>query len=450
MKSQVFKKTGEKIKRILFDNEEEYTLEQRYTVVLNFLGSIGLLLGYSAVILFGNVMVVLEYSIYVGIFLLCFFLTKSKKFPRFTTWLIVLNILLITNFIWFNFYGSKGASLLVNLILVIWGVSILQNKDKIIGIFVIFTNLFLLVYVEYKFPFLIKTYDNEFERLMHIGIIFCICAFVTITFISTVFNNYKEQRRKTGYAEELNTAFLNNISHELRTPMNAIIGFSELLTSPGGNEPEQTIYLDYIRSSCDGLVSLIDNIINMARIESKQIRIKKTRINVSEVLEQIREHYQNIQPPHETKDIELVLNRKCVEEELCVETDEIFLKKILVSLIDNSLKYTHTGLVEFGAKRQSEKLLFYVKDTGIGISEEHGEVVFNKFIQADIGVNREYGGTGLGLAISKGLVELLGGEIWFESKQGEGTTFYFTIPAIRIRRSRPFSEKRKYTGKFSG
>ncbi len=228
-------------------------------------------------------------------------------------------------------------------------------------------------------------------------------------------------------SDRLKSAFLSNMSHEIRTPMNAIIGFSDLLESgeiPIGTKKN---YIKLIQSNSLQLLSLIDDIIDIAKIEANQININKTEVSLHEVLNELYESFNN----QTNQDLELILHKHS-NKDLRIKTDKFRLQQILSNLLSNAFKFTDQGNIDFGYSIERNKLKFFVKDTGIGIPEEHQDIIFDRFRQVDFKNDRLYGGTGLGLSICKYIVELLGGKIWVNSKKEKGAAFYFTIPFEQI------------------
>lgn len=228
-------------------------------------------------------------------------------------------------------------------------------------------------------------------------------------------------------SDKLKTAFLANMSHEIRTPMNAIVGFSELLKDPNIQEEQKREFYNIITSSCDTLSALIDDIIDIAKIESGQSNINFSECMISEILQELytltKEEIRKNNPA-----VELRLNSQ-VDKKMMLLTDGFRIKQIFLNLLGNALKFTKTGYVEFGCKMPDEDTIeFFVIDSGIGIPKKMQNLIFDRFRQLDSSTSRTYGGTGLGLTISKNLVELLGGKIWVESKKGKGTSFFFTFP----------------------
>ena len=235
----------------------------------------------------------------------------------------------------------------------------------------------------------------------------------------------KIAKDKAEESDHLKSAFLANMSHEIRTPMNAISGFTELLKNPNLDRDSINQYIDIIYANSQQLLSIIDDILDIARIETGQVKINQNIVNVNHVLDGV---CHALQQQIKSKGISFKIVHGLSEEMAIVETDEIRLKQILTNLLNNALKFTESGSIIIGYSFNKDYLEFFVKDTGIGIAKENHNIVFERFRQVDTGIARKYGGTGLGLTISRVLVELLGGTIWLESELFIGSTFYFTIP----------------------
>jgi signal transduction histidine kinase len=230
---------------------------------------------------------------------------------------------------------------------------------------------------------------------------------------------------KAEESDRLKTAFLHNVSHEIRTPMNAILGFSTLLSEPGISDSDRKQYIEIIFQSGNQLLSIINDIVDLASIESGQVKINIKEINLNTTLRRINEQFSYKEKPHK---IMLSLKTPLSDSDAEILTDGTKLVQIISNLINNAFKFTQAGRIDFGYDLKDDFLEFFVKDTGIGIPQEHQSKIFDRFYQVDNAVSRQYTGTGLGLSICKAYAELLGGKIWLESKPGIGTTFSFTIP----------------------
>lgn len=220
------------------------------------------------------------------------------------------------------------------------------------------------------------------------------------------------------------------MSHEVRTPMNGIIGFSQLLDIPDIDDEARQGYVDVIQQSSNQLLGIIDNIIEISKLGTKQVKVVNRPLKLNTFLEEL----QAVFSIHaETKGIDLVLKKAWENKHSNILIDEIKLYKILSNLIENAMKFTKKGFVEFGYQptnldKGSKALEFYVKDTGIGIFEDKIESIFVKFSQVKSDLLPQYGGLGLGLAIVKENTELMKGKVSLVSKRGEGSIFSVTVP----------------------
>lgn len=229
---------------------------------------------------------------------------------------------------------------------------------------------------------------------------------------------------KAEESDRLKSTFLANIRHEIRTPMTGIIGFSSVLRKK--DLPPELVkkYATTICKSGEHLLNIINNIIDISTIEAGQMVVSRARVDLHALLREVFDFFDSYLQTNKIKGLEL--KPDIPSADLFVITDETRLRQILLNLISNAIKYTRKGLIEFGYERENKKLRFYVKDNGMGIPEREQEKVFERFHQASSSPEI-FEGTGLGLSIAKACAELLNGEIWLQSKEGEGTTFYFTI-----------------------
>lgn len=232
-------------------------------------------------------------------------------------------------------------------------------------------------------------------------------------------------KEKAEESDRLKTAFLHNVSHEIRTPMNAIIGFSALLSEPDTTEQERTEYIDIIFQSGSQLLSIINDIVDIANVESGQVKLNIREMDLNLSLRSLKDQFKyKVQPGI----VSLNLKTGLPDEKAFIHTDSIKLIQILSNLVNNATKFTTAGEIDFGYSLADGFLKFYVRDTGIGIPPEFHDKIFERFYQIDNSASKRYSGTGLGLSIVKAYVELLGGKIRVKSAPGKGTAFNFTIP----------------------
>ncbi len=232
-------------------------------------------------------------------------------------------------------------------------------------------------------------------------------------------------KEKAEESNRLKSEFINNLSHEIRTPMNGIIGFTELLNTPGLSEQKLKSYINIIQNSGNQLMRIIDDIIEISRLGTKQVTTTEHKISLNDFLFELFSIFDIKAKENKTP---LYLKKGLSDKESIILTDKSKLSKILNNLLENALKFTNIGFIEFGYELKNNKIIFFVKDTGIGIQEQKQEVIFERFSQEEKIISEQVGGLGLGLSIAKENAELIGGKISLISKKGEGSTFYLTIP----------------------
>jgi len=239
-------------------------------------------------------------------------------------------------------------------------------------------------------------------------------------------------KEKAEESDRLKSAFLMNMSHEIRTPLNAVLGFSELLVRPNVSENEKATYSDFIRLNGESLAKIIDDIIDISKLQSKQLAISNTSFNLNTLLNELYNYYSSVLVQKSKTHINLVLDIPlCTNADCFIKSDEQRLKQIFNNLISNAIKYTEKGQISFGYQIEENKLNFFVKDTGFGIEPKNMELIFDRFVQFSPQYISRQDGTGLGLSICKNLVILLGGELKVESKVNKGSKFFFQIPLIK-------------------
>ncbi|MFW6370002.1 MAG: PAS domain S-box protein, partial [Bacteroidota bacterium] len=230
-------------------------------------------------------------------------------------------------------------------------------------------------------------------------------------------------------ASRIKAAFLANMSHEIRTPMNGIMGFSNLLLQPGLKEESREKYVRIIIKRCADLLQIINDILDISKLDVNQVKLMETSFTLNDFLDELKLFYEQHLVVNELSELRFILKNHLANKELEILGDQIRIKQIITNLIDNALKFTEQGIIELGCQiLQKTWLHFYVRYTGIGIPPEELPLIFNRFHQSDKRLKKNTNGTGLGLAICKSLTELMGGKIWVQSNEGEGSTFNFIIP----------------------
>jgi signal transduction histidine kinase len=235
----------------------------------------------------------------------------------------------------------------------------------------------------------------------------------------------KLAKEKAELSDKLKSAFLANMSHEIRTPMNGIMGFASLLKEkklPGDKQEE---YLSIIERSGTRMLTILNDLMCISKIESGQMEVAVTEMNANEITGHIHSFFR---PEAEKKGIRLLVKNPLPSSEVSLKTDWEKIEAVLVNLVKNAIKFTSEGSIELGYEKNGKAFRFYVKDTGSGIPPDQKELIFERFRQADDVVTNHNEGVGLGLSISKAYVQMLHGEMWVDSEPGKGSVFYFTIP----------------------
>lgn len=267
---------------------------------------------------------------------------------------------------------------------------------------------------------------------------------IDITEQKTAEIELKKAKNKAEESDKLKTAFLANMSHEIRTPMNAIVGFSELLNDPDLTDDIRREFIGLINENSKVLLSLIEDIIDVAKIEAEQLKVVDSTCQINLIFNDLKNYYEKQLIKLNKTGINIRLEKEFKDDKFSIISDPLRFRQIMNNLLGNAIKFTEKGFIEFGYRLHNEnEILFFIKDSGIGLQPEKMKMIFERFRQGQESSTKEYGGTGLGLTISKRLVELLGGKIWVESVLNEGSVFFFTLPyrPVAGKKTKPFTKK---------
>ena len=348
-----------------------------------------------------------------------------KKF-QLLRWIILFICTLYINLTWFFDYVSNGPALIL-FVLYYCFLILIGNKLQVVVFSIVVTiNLLILFLVEYNFYESFPNYVNTEARIVDVYIVTFIALAIAFNFIYYAKRNYLKQYLKAKKADELKSSFLANMSHEIRTPLNAIVGFSSLLASRDNNQEKKEKYKSFIKSNSEYLLHLVNDILDISKIESGQLKLVVEEFGVADLFEQLKEEYSSVLIEMGKNNVQLryTLHDKDVK----LKTDKFRFEQIIRNFLSNAIKFTEQGHVKFGSVLEKEKYVFYVEDTGIGIPEEDLKQLFSRFTKlSNNSPDSVHRGVGLGLFLSKQLAALLGGEIWVKSEQGKGSTFYLGI-----------------------
>lgn len=363
------------------------------------------------------------FVLYLGLF----FLGRLTKRKNTYAWMVGVVSLVYADYLWLVNYGSFGPILPLFIVLYAFLILVFNRKFFLVISLLLFFNLLGLLLFELNFPETIGKYPDDKSRLFdeYIGILFCLM--IIFSFIAAIKKNYIREYERAKMSDRLKSAFVANLSHEIRTPLNAIVGFSSLISDTDVSKAERKMYEEQITRNSDYLLNLIEDIIDVSKIESNQLAVKISEINIAPVISKVVESFQLTGPTE--KKVSVMARCSPFSDQLFIKIDQLRFEQILRNLLSNAVKFTEEGVIEVSCRREGAFYVFSVKDTGIGIHIEHQKIIFDRFTKIDNSKQHLYRGTGIGLFLSKQLVEMFGGSIWVESEVGKGSTFYFTIPA---------------------
>jgi len=356
--------------------------------------------------------------------LILYYLVRFKNKLYFPKLILTIGGLILGDLTWYAQSLSNGPVLLF---IVIFAALILWAWDgmHLISLMTLyFINLGILFYIDYNAPPYLYEYPNREIRVIDTYISLIIYASLLIFLLYIIKRGYTIQKEKAVNSDRLKSDFLANMSHEIRTPMNGILGFTDLLKQADLNTEEQKLYIDVIEKSGTQMLNIVNNIVDISKIEAGLVKI---RIQETDVNEHLKYIYKFFKPEVESKGMKLIYNNRHSTQKTIIRTDSEKLLAILTNLVKNAIKYSKKGEIEFGYIIKNKFIEFYVNDTGSGIPKNKQKDVFNRYIKAN---NDSIQGAGLGLAITKSYIDMLDGKIWFESESGVGSTFCFSLPLL--------------------
>jgi signal transduction histidine kinase len=358
--------------------------------------------------------------VYLGLFLFGRLYTRGALY----SWIVSFTSLGYADILWFINYGSAGPVFPLFVVLFAFLILVFSKRYLIWISLLLVVNLVVLFLFELNFPDAIGFYPDNKTRLydVYIGLIFSLM--IIFAFITTIKKNYIREYERAKMSDRLKSAFVANLSHEIRTPLNAIVGFSSLISEADVQESERKLYEDQIARNSDYLLNLIEDIIDVSKIESNQLNVKIEPVDIVPVISRVVQSFRLTIPAD--KKVNVVA--ECHKEKMIIRVDQLRFEQILRNLLSNAVKFTDEGSIEVSCEKKNDYYTFAVKDTGIGIHIEHQKIIFDRFMKIDNSKQHLYRGTGIGLFLSKQLVEMFGGKIWVESEVGKGSVFYFTIP----------------------
>ncbi len=410
---------------IIIGESGELELKKRLIIltslIMTFFGLISMLTNY--LLGFGPVMVGLMAVISI-LFFAYYLIGRFNLLNHRTYILISLSYLIIINIAWYFNYGSRGPVLVMFIILYAFYIFVWEKRMLLFVSIILLLNLLVLFVLEWQNPNFTANYPDEYLRISDVYLGQFIALLLIMGFVLTVKLNYMKEYLQARKADQLKSAFLANMSHEIRTPLNAIVGFSSLVSDDSFDQKQKDEFKSLINENSEYLMFLIEDIIDLSKIEVGALKFNLSEVHLNELLEKLKQSFSK-SLGHDRNHLHIHYQLKL--DDPVVKTDAFRLEQILRNLINNAIKFTNQGEIEFGVERLKGEITFYVKDSGIGIRPENIEVIFDRFVKVEEHGKNLYRGTGIGLFLSKQLTEKLGGRIWVHSDYGHGTTFYFTI-----------------------
>lgn len=360
-------------------------------------------------------------------FVIIYYLARFKDIIKSTKTITIIVMFFLLSLLWFSNAGSQGPIIFVYFVFFSYILLAMEGWAMWLSLFIFGVNISALFLLEYTHPELISGYSSEFARIFDVftSTVLYFCAGGIIIFFTKM--NYIREKQKAEKSDHLKSAFLANMSHEIRTPMNSIVGFSQLLKREHITDKKKKRYIQIINDNSKYLLRLLEDIIDTSIIDSDQLKIIKSEINLHQLFTKLYLDFRQILDDNKKHGI--TLSFQIPPQNFVFQSDGARLEQIMRNLLFNAVKFTHRGFIKYGCRMEQEELHFYVQDSGIGIQKKNLEDIFRRFTKVeDEHKNIYFRGTGIGLSLTKRLVELLEGKIWVDSKYGEGSVFYFALP----------------------
>lgn len=383
-----------------------------------------------------SVILGLNLGIAVLSFVLLFYAYKSGRYQFCYVVTIITIFLVMFPYLFFKSGGYKGGMVSFYIFGILFTVFMLEGKAMFFTAFTEMVVYIATILIAYQNPQMVVWFSSEKEVVMDLLIGFCASSISVAVVMYLHFRMYNKQqeileeaRIEAQSANKAKSAFLANMSHEIRTPINVMLGMNEMILRESESE-EIRQYAKSIERSGGYLISLINNILDISRIESGKMEIEEGKYELRQLLDEVMLIAEK-QAEQKSLKMNLIFDKTLPAYLI---GDVIHIKQILLNLINNAVKYTKEGQIDIKVSKNEEetKLIFEVKDTGIGIKEENLPILFDAFMRVDSKKNKKIKGTGLGLAIAKQLVEQMDGKIWVESVYGKGSSFFVHLPMKKV------------------
>lgn len=411
--------------KIVFGNNKEFKFEDRLIILTSLVVSF-ICLVTSVFNYYMGLDKNMVYSTFLltFVFISFFLIGRFWRLSKLLYYLVTITVIIFLDFFWYFNYGSRGSILTSFLVVLTFLVFVWDTRKIAFVTAFLVINLLGLFCLELENPEIVGHYANEHLRIVDFYFGLFLSMTMMLIFAFVIKRNYIKEYSQARKADELKTAFLANMSHELRTPLNSIVGFSFLMSGAKLENEKKQEFQQIIEANSEYLLSMVEDIIDLSKIEIGELQIDVGETDLAEMFDHLTNSFTHIiDRDHQDVTIQYSIDMK----KTVIKADAYRLEQVLRNLIDNAVKFTAVGRIDFGCSEQKGKLTFHVKDTGAGIRKEDQHKIFDRFVKLRRGDEQFIRGTGIGLFLSKQIIELMGGEIWFESDYGTGTTFYFTI-----------------------
>lgn len=404
--------------------------ERRFLIPLSILG---IILSASTIILsffwdfneFIRIISWIAFFLYLIFFF--YFIKKHIKYFTLVKWLFILFTITFINFSWYFDSGSDGPIIYLLVLLYGYLVVMFRSYQRLVSSLLLLFNIIVLFFLDYYGYLPHVSYSSGVMHVIESYSAVAVYGVVAFILMKIVKDNYMREYNKALESDRLKTAFLANISHEIRTPLNAIVGFSNLMLTEEVSLDDRKNYKGIINQNNKFLLELVNDILDISMIESNSVQREDKINNLNLIMSNLEKAYSNILAKLEKDKIRLIKN--VPEQEVLIFIDGNYLERALRQLLDNAVKFTEQGEIEFGFYVEGKFIRFFVKDTGIGIMEKDKKTLFERFNKYEYSKERFQTGTGIGLYLMKLIVKMFGGDVAAESTFGEGSSFSFTIPA---------------------
>ncbi|MFA8300679.1 MAG: sensor histidine kinase [Hyphomicrobiales bacterium] len=422
----LLKKMVKGVISFLLGSNEKFTLEHRFLNFICLIAVVGLLIAlpinyyidYEVHIFIANI-------IFFVLSLILFFFARIQKRFMPTTWIAYIVFTLLFVLLWVFEGGTSSPTLytfIAHMAIFMWIFPLRQRFPAFIVLFVI---LSLLFFVEYRYPTFLSSRPILDTTPLDQYLVFIIVFVIIFLFTLFTRRHYLLEKENAKKSDKLKSAFIANLSHEVRTPLNGILGFADLIVQEDLTEEEKQEYTESMNQCSKSLLALVNDMIELSRIEAGDYHASYDVVNPANILKDVLKDLEGIKKEYHREDIPV---HSEIEFEGDIVSDAFALKHIAKNLLSNAVKFTHEGEIKVVQRKVRNKLILEVKDTGIGMSKDAKKIIWNSFRQVDGSNTREYGGTGMGLTLTKGFIDALSGKVKVKSTLTKGSHFKVIIP----------------------